>query len=326
MAVTRLYITIDTEYDFGFTFRNGAQSRQANFARSIACATPEGEVGIGYQMDMLEAHGLKAVFFVDPMPALIWGTAAIEDIVGPVIARGHDVQLHIHTEWLELAGSANPVRQRTGRNIKDFSFEDQCILLGYARDILVAAGAPAPVAFRAGNYGANDDTLKALAEIGIAYDTSHCPGISGSHCAISLSSACRMPVRHCGLIEVPIGCIAGPNRKLRHAQLTAISSAETLAALHHCLKNEIGAFTLVSHSFELLSRDRSRVNRIVRRRFEKLCARLSLLRGVRTGTYSCSPPRIGQDSRENSVLPFNPLRTGLRIAEQAATNAMYGSR
>ena len=33
--------------------------------------------------------------------------------------------------------------------MKDFTFEEQCTLLSYARDVLVAAGAPAPVAFRA---------------------------------------------------------------------------------------------------------------------------------------------------------------------------------
>jgi hypothetical protein len=118
-------------------------------------------------MDVFERHGIKAVFFVDPMPALVWGTAAIEDVVGPIVVRGHDVQLHIHTEWLELAGDANPLGMRTGMNIKDFGVEEQCVLLDYARGVLIAAGAPGPVAFRAGNYGANDDTLRALAQLGI---------------------------------------------------------------------------------------------------------------------------------------------------------------
>lgn len=321
MPVTKLYITIDTEYDFGFTRRLGAGSRADNFARSIACHTPSGEVGIAYQMDRFERHGLKAVFFVDPMPALLWGTAAIEDVVGPIIARGHDVQLHIHTEWLDLAGSANPVGTRTGMNIKDFAFEDQCVLLDYARSVLVAAGAPAPVAFRAGNYGANDETLRALAHLGIAWDTSHCPGIAGSLCDISLSVQDRKPVAHQGVVEVPIGCIATRGGGLRHAQLTALSAGEILAALAHCRAQEIESFTLVSHSFELLSRDRARVNQIVRRRFERLCASL----GVATGTYRDDPPQVAQQASA-SVLPHNPLRTGLRLAEQVMSNALYGAR
>ena len=107
--MTTCYLTVDTEYSSGFTRRSGIDSRKKNFDRNIACKTASGSVGLEYQMNVLDAHRLKAVFFVDPMPALLWGAAAIEDVVGPIIARGHDVQLHIHTEWLELAGKQNPL-------------------------------------------------------------------------------------------------------------------------------------------------------------------------------------------------------------------------
>lgn len=323
--MTKILITIDTEYDFGFTRRHGLASRADNFARSIACVTPSGAVGTDHQMDVFDRHGLKAVFFVDPMPALVWGTAAIEDVVGPIVARGHDVQLHIHTEWLELAGSANPLGARTGSNIKDFTFEEQCRLLDYARGVLVSAGAPAPVAFRAGNYGANDDTLRALAHIGLAFDTSHCPGIAGSLCDISLTAQDRAPMRHCGVTEVPIGCIAAPGAGLRHAQLTALSAGEILAALAHARAQHVAGFTLVSHSFELLSRDRTRINQIVRRRFEHLCAALGA-RGVASGTYHRDPPVAPPRAVQVPVLPHNPLRMGWRLAQQALSNALYGDR
>src|SRR3546814_9494722 len=41
-----------------------------------------------------------------------------------------------------------------------------------AADMLVRAGAPEPVAFRAGNFGANDDTLRALDALGFLFDSS----------------------------------------------------------------------------------------------------------------------------------------------------------
>lgn len=324
--LTTVFITIDTEYEFGFTRRHGPGSRQDNFARSITCATPSGAVGIGHQMDVFDRHGLKGIFFVDPMPALIWGTAAIEDVVGPIVARGHDVQLHIHTEWLELAPQASPIGPRTGQNIKDFPLADQACLLDYARGVLVAAGAPAPVAFRAGNYGANDDTLRALAQLGILYDTSHCPGIAGSACAISLGPQDRLAVEHCGVIEVPVGCIAAGNTGLRHAQVTALSAGEMAAAIAHGRKYGLSGFTLVSHSFELLSRDRTCANEVVKRRFERLCAKLGQMHDVETGTYAGSPPAPAAIGRQAQVLPFSPLRTGLRLAEQAVANALYGAR
>lgn len=324
--MTAIYITIDTEYSSGLAARGGLDSRKENFDRSIACTTPEGPVGIDYQLDIFDRNGLKAVFFVDTMPALVWGVEAITDIVGPIIARGHEVQLHAHTEWLELAGAHNPLKGRTGGNIKDFTFEEQCQLIDYARSVLIAAGSPKPTAFRAGNYGANDDTLRALAELGFAYDSSHCPGIADTVCDISLDSRELLPLLHCGVIEVPIGCIADFGGSLRHAQLTALSSWEMQSAICHAQTTGIETFTLISHSFELLSRDRMKVNRFLKRRFENLCAEITSMKGVVAATYSSHPPAVAQDQELAQVMPLNMIRLGFRIAEQAVANGIYGRK
>ena len=322
--MTALYITIDTEYSFGLARRMSGGGRAENFASAIIGTTPSGPRGIHYQMDRFEAHGIKAVFFVDPMPALVWGTAAITDVVGPIVARGHDVQLHLHSEWLALAGSANPLGTQTGGNLRDFGFEQQCTLIDYARSVLMAAGAPAPVAFRAGNYGANDDTLRALAALGITYDTSHCPGIAASECYISLGGDDRQVQRHCGTIEVPIGCIGAGGSALRHFQLTALTDAELLAALRHAVRCGQQQVTLVSHSFEMHSRDRRRANRIVQRRFERLCAGLGQVPGLTSATYADYPPQI--EAATPAPMPHSSLRTLRRMAEQALGNALYGTK
>ena len=324
--MTNLYFTIDTEYSPAVFRRSGAAGRAENFASSILGRTREGDAGIVFEMDVLDRHGLKAVFFVDPMPALVWGVAAIADVVGPIVARGHDVQMHLHSEWLEFAGANNPVQGRTGRDIQDFTFDDQCKLLDYAREVLVAAGAPVPVAFRAGNYGASDDTLRALAALGVRYDSSHCPGIVDAPCAISLDAEDRDPVEHCGVIEVPIGCIQKRHGHLRHFQLTALTDVEICAALRYAARLGQDSMTLVSHSFELLSRDRRKINRIVRRRFESLCVALEKMPRVTTATYADHPPMAGTQTRVNLPLPHNPLRTLHRYTEQALGNLLYGAR
>lgn len=322
--MTDVFLTIDTEYSHALASRPRPASREENFARSITCETSDGPAGVGYQLDLFDRHGLKGVFFVDPMPALVWGAAAIEDVVRPIVERGHDVQLHLHTEWLSLAGSASPVGKRTGHNIKDFSFEDQCTLIDTARDLLVAAGAPRPVAFRAGNYGANDDTLRALAHLGFTHETSHPPGIEDSFCEISLGAEDRRPVRHCGIIEVPIGCIDDFGASLRHAQITALSAWEMLSALRFARYNDVRNFTFVSHSFELMCRQRRRTNRLVRKRFEKLCAGIAGMEGVRTATYSTNPPELVERVGPRPVLPLSEVRSGLRVLEQMVANTVYG--
>mgnify|MGYP006267003191 CR=1 FL=1 len=323
--MTRVYITVDTEYSSGLMTGPGPADRAENYARSIACLTPEGPAGITHKLRLFAQHGVRAVFFVDPMPALQWGVAAIEDIVAPIRDAGQDVQLHCHTEWLEIAGAGHPLaRVGTGRNIMDFAFEEQCAVLSWARDTLVAAGAPPPVAFRAGNYGANDDTLRALSEIGIRYDTSHCPALPGAS-RIALGPGDRDPVMHEGVIEVPVGSIGKLAGGQRHAQITALSLAEMTSAIAHARDTGRGAFTLVTHSFELINRRRLAVNRIVRRRFTGLCRELAAMRGVETASYAAHPPEIAPNGAPSEPLPADPLRTGLRMAEQAVSNALYGA-
>lgn len=321
-----VYITIDTEYSSGLYTGPGPADRAENYARSIACITPDGPAGITHKLDLFARYGQKAVFFVDPMPALVWGVAAVEDIIGPIIAAGQDVQLHCHTEWLDLAGSGNPLpSKRTGKNIADFPFEDQCRILEYARDTLIAAGAPAPVAFRAGNYGADDNTLRALAMLGFAYDASHCPALTDGACRISLGSEARDPIRHEGVIEVPAGTIGTIGGGQRHAQITAFTLAEMLAAVRHAQGSGQQSYTLVSHSFELINRRKLAVNRIVRRRFGGLIKALAAMPGVATGTYADNPPAVPLDAQPSQPLPASAMRTGQRLAEQLVSNTMYGA-
>ena len=325
--MARVFITIDTEYSSGFASDLSAADREDNFARSIACDAGGNSFGIPYKLKALAETGQKAVFFVDPMPALVWGVAAIEDVVGPIIEAGQDVQLHLHTEWLAFAEDRNPLpSKRTGQNLFDFPFEEQCRLIDYARSQLIAAGAPAPVAFRAGNYGANDDTLRALGTLGIAYDTSHCPALIGSASRISLGPETRNPLKHCGVIEVPIGSIAGIGTETqRHAQITALSLAEMQAAILHARDSGRETFTIVSHSFEMFNRYKRKANPVVLRRFDGLCAFLRDTPNVSSATYHSHPPAICSNIIEPPLLPSSPWRTGLRYAEQAISNTLYGA-
>lgn len=327
--MTAVYLTIDTEYAANLPGCDGPGTRAENFSRSILCETPTGPVGIEFQMDVLDRCGQKGVFFVDPMPALLWGVAAIEDVIAPIVSRGHDVQLHCHTEWIALAPD-NALRRRlahgaTGRNLKDFSFDAQCRILEWARETLCAAGSPDPVAFRAGNYGANDDTLRALSEIGIGYESSHTPALARTgDCAITLGADARQPVRHKGVVEVPIACIEDFGGGLRHGQITALTLHELTAIVHHARDSALGSVTLVSHSFELMSRDRTCRNRLVAHRFERFCERLAAMPGCSTQTYTSRPPEVAS-SAEAPVAAFDPLIGSARLVEQAVSNVLYAT-
>lgn len=312
-------ITIDTEYSAGLYARGTGRDRTANFNRAIACRSERGDAGIFYQMDVFDRCGVKAVFFVDPMPALVWGQDAVDAVVQPIIARGHEVQLHCHTEWLAFADQS-PLPGRTGQNIKDFALEEQRVLLEWGLDRIEQAGAPRPIAFRAGNYGANDDTLRALAKLGLRWDSSFPAGLEESMCDISLPTADCRPASHCGMQEFPASAIAARGG-WRHAQLTALSFAEMRAAIAHAARKDWPGFCLVSHSFELHNRENQRPNALLCRRFEKLCEWLGCSEQAEGAGFADLGPDFSREKL--SLLPHQFARTGLRLAEQFAVNTIY---
>ena len=269
-------------------------------------------------MRVFAEHGLKAVFFIDPLPALVWGQCAVDDVVGPILAGGHEVQLHLHTEWLEFAAD-NPLGGLTGLHIKDFSRAEQAVLIDYGIARLIEAGAPRPIAFRAGNYGANDDTLSALADCGIAWDSSFAPGFVASDCAIGLEPGACAPVLRHGVAELPAAAIAGPRGGWRHGQITALSLAELQAATRHAAAADWPALVLVSHSFELFDRARGRPNAVVKRRFEAFCRWLGASDIARTAGFA-DLALPGPDAAALPLLPHAPLRTAARMAEQFVAN------
>jgi len=314
---TQVFISCDTELS-ALLYQRGISGR-GNFDASITGRTAAGDFGIGWQMDRMDEHGLKGVFFVDPMPALVYGRQIVADIVGPILCRGHEVQLHLHTEWLDFAPT-NPFAPLRGHSIADFPAKAQKDILAFAQDLLVEGGASHPIAFRAGNYGADDNTLRALCEFGIRWDTSLNPVYLGSECRITLPRETINATAHCGVTELPVSTLYDRPGHLRPAQVCALSLREMSALLDHAAFTKQAHAMVVCHSFEMLSRDRQRPNRLVMDRFEGLCLRVGRHAGLESGQFSIAEPQVATTSAH---LPPDLLRTGWRYIEQAWAQARY---
>lgn len=322
--MTALLITIDTELSSSLHQRGLGLNE--NVQRSIWAQAQARPFGIGWQMDMLDRYGLKGVFFVDPLPALVHGADFLAPIIEAIVGRGHEVQMHIHTEWLAWA-KETPVGDRQGRNIGDFSLDDQVILLNRAKQLLEAAGAPVIIAFRAGNFGANDDTLRALATLGVTWDSSVNPAYLGHECRISANRGQISAFRLHGVAELPVSGIADRPGGFRPAQICAMSAAEMRAGLRHALREGHDAFVVVTHSFEMLSRDRERPNRTVIARFEALCQEATRLPAIRSAGFNDLPADLAD--RPVGALTRaapNQWRTGVRVAQQAWATWRYERR
>ena len=311
--MTQVLLTIDTELNWA------PHARGESWQQNLAVAFDPAGVGVPWQLERLSEHKLKACFFVDPMPALVYGIEPIKRMVEPILAAGQEVQLHLHPVWQSVAEG---VPEGAKFELTCFDAEDQLDLIETARDLLIEAGAPPPIAFRSGGYAADVRTLAALTQAGLRFDSSH----NGSHhpdpSALPFEPDLIGPADLGGLIEVPVTQIGDSGNRLRHLQLCAVSAEEIEAALGHALSEGHPLVTLVSHSFELASRDRRRPNRVLCRRFERLCAFLAEHAGsLPTAHFGDLEPIAAAAPGE--LLPPEPWRRARRLAQQAWSNALY---
>jgi hypothetical protein len=305
------FLTIDTE----FAWRHHAAGRDAASIHTLS-VEPAG-VGLDWQLRVLAAHGLKATFFVDPMPALVYGIEPFARIVRAVLGAGQEVQLHLHPNWTRARVDDRAAHAKF--ELIDHSAHCQRELLAKARELLIAAGAPAPVAFRAGSYAANDDTLAALAAIGIAYDSSH----NGAHhpwpSAIGLPPERIAPVVRRGVVEVPVTVIEDRAGAYRNFQICALSAGEMRAALDHAIAERHVATTIVGHSFELATRAGTAPNRVHVRRFLALCALLAERRDVLPTAHFRDRPALALGRHDRPLGP-SAWRLRRRQVEQLWSN------
>lgn len=310
---TRVLLTVDTE----LTWRHYAAgaSWQENFARCYEAAG----VGIPYQLEMLDRYGLKACFFVDPMPALIYGIEPVKQIVAPILAAGQEVQLHLHTFWHALSQGAaqDPVFELTS-----YDYAGQVDLIRTARDLLKLARAPDPIAFRSGSFAANADTLRALAELGIRFDSSHNGAQHPWPSAVPLDPRQISPTLVGDVIEVPVTVLEDSPGRLRHLQLCAVSAGELREALFHAFCEAHPVVTIVSHSFELATRDGLRENGALRQRFEALCGLLARHSDQIPTAHFADLEELELDAPAEP-LPPDRVRTVERMVEQLWSNAVY---
>lgn len=311
-----VFFTIDTEITpCSPNWRKLGLAREID--RYVYGITSEGEYGLRYQMKLLNEYGLRAVVFVESLFASAAGLEPLRQIVEMIQAAGHEIQLHLHTEWLERM--TDPILPgRVGKNLKEFSAEEQATLIARGLENLRACGVTDICAFRAGNYGANRDTFSALSRNGLAYDSSQNVSRPDS---LPLELI-HQPRQFDGIYEFPISFFSDWPGHYRPVQLCACSSRELEQALLGAWEGGWYSFVLVSHSFELVKNLRpcSRPllpNQIVIQRFERLCRFLADHPDkFRTATFSEIVPEQIPDAPPHLMLRSSLYQTAWRVVEQ----------
>ena len=95
-----MFFTVDTEIWCGGWDDIDRKFPDA-FQRYVYGPTDQGNYALSMTMKNLSDHGLKGVFFVEPLFTARFGLDPLQEMVGLIQDAGHEVQLHMHTEWVD---------------------------------------------------------------------------------------------------------------------------------------------------------------------------------------------------------------------------------
>ena len=288
----------------------------AAFERYVYGRSTFGEYALPATLEILQRHGLRGVFFVEPLFAARFGAEYLGRIVDLIERAGQDVQLHLHPEWvdeIEPAPIANASRKR--QHLLHYTREEQTQLIEYGLGMLREHAHGDVFAFRAGSYAANHDTYHALAAAGLTVDSSLnlAFDISGSDLP---GRGDMSSLRTVGAVQlVPVTVFRDGLGRLRPAQIGACSLSEMTQSLERAAAAGREHFVFVAHNFEMLVPDSHQPDRIVVARFEGLCRYLASNRSRFEVSVFNAGDKLTHDAESVPSVPaWATLR---RLGEQA---------
>jgi peptidoglycan/xylan/chitin deacetylase (PgdA/CDA1 family) len=95
---TQVCLTADIEFNIAGTFADPARF-QPVAEPSVWCEVDGRSQGLGFLLETLAAHGLRATFFVEALNTSYFGDEPMGRIARRLRDAGHDVQLHLHPCW-----------------------------------------------------------------------------------------------------------------------------------------------------------------------------------------------------------------------------------
>lgn len=277
------------------------------FERYVYGRSAQGDYALPKTLEILNAHALRGVFFVEPLFAARFGIRYLKTIIDLICDAGQDVQLHLHPEWTdEISPAIIPDSRVKRQHLSNYTLDEQTALIAHGKRMLLEAGLGAISSFRAGNFACNRDTFRALRanDIGIDSSLNACYDVSGSDLPDETWRSTPSILE--GVSSFPVSLFADGLGKVRPVQLAGCGFRELREAIESAAAAGQPELILVSHNFEMLKPNRSQPDRIVVRRFENLCRFLGENRDrLPTAVYSeCS---VG----DRSVAKAHP-RVGLR--------------
>ena len=275
-------ITFDVECSMGGAWAN-PNLKPISPAKGMMGRYGKDSFGIPLICDILDRHGIKASFFLEPFNDELGYPGETERVCQYLKNHGQDVQLHIHPGHYHYGCHLSGKPFTHTDQIADLSPDLQKQMISEGAERLTRWTGQKPIAFRAGNMGASLETLKILPDAGIWMDSSYTFPYVGGQCLFTESGRYNGAKWYGNVLEVALSGFQQPRWPFLYpskpVDLMGSSFEECRDAVRMICDAGADA-VLILHSFSLFKvKDKQynggKLNRIVTRRFEKFCEWLS---------------------------------------------------
>lgn len=277
MPRINVFITVDTETSIGGAFGDRNLKPVGNEKR-IWGKIENRSFGIPLMMDIAETYDIRLTFFVEVLNKYYFGEEETKKVCEYILNRGHDVQLHLHPNYLNFTLN-NPLEKTYSDLIGTYSLEKQIELIKEGIEILIQTGVPRPIAFRAGCFGANEETLRALKAVGFLIDSSYNRTYIGDTCLLK-DNGINDLVHLQGIWEFPITNFIETSRirpkRFKPMDINGANFQEMKFTLNQVRTKGPYHITIILHSFSFIQPYDVQYKVMkprwqVIRQFEKLC-------------------------------------------------------
>ena len=131
-----VYITFDVEV-WCNDWDNLDSKFPASFERYYFGRSKSGAYALPKTLEILNNHGLKGVFFVEPLFSARFGSPYLDVVTGLIREAGHDIQLHLHPEWTDEISP--PIIEDVAvkrQHLTFYSEDEQAALIAFGRGLL----------------------------------------------------------------------------------------------------------------------------------------------------------------------------------------------
>ena len=167
------------------------------------------ECGVYRIADILNRYGVQGTFFVDVYEYCLWGEDKFRALLNGLLDASMDVQLHTHPSWRWDDRDTRKLNDYKAKRsfypsdkdlMAKLSLSEQTEIISHGVEKMLEWTGVEPVIHRSGGYSVNEDTISALAAVGLDFDSS----VNAASPNTLITAPQNAPYRIGAIVEFPL--------------------------------------------------------------------------------------------------------------------------